>query len=252
MAKYKILKTNSYTSPPFNVGDIVDGKLGSTGQVVNVVRDFNGKHTTFGFSIKDLVAVDDNALPKTDKDNIQTTNEDFAKKVKLYGRIITASSIGGLALGLLFAYKRKSKVGGYIGWGLLGSAIFGGTAFAIYGKKMVQATLGNVADNLGSTQTSGEKPLDGQSVLNKLNELNGTPVDESKAKDFLDTYNSLNDKEKLAYTELMLMGGNCKKNSPNDIMACYVKGQQDLVSKYGAETLKNLNAKLTTIQTAKK
>jgi hypothetical protein len=71
----------------------------------------------------------------------ENTNPSYEKKINKYSMIISASSLAGLGLGLFFAHKRKSKVGGYIGWGLLGSAILGGVAFAIYGKKMVNATI---------------------------------------------------------------------------------------------------------------
>ena len=253
MAKYKILKTNKWTSPPYKVGDIVEGVPMSTGGVINVIGSLDGKKITFGFSNSDLSLINENneSATKTPATDISSVNEDFANKVKLYGRIITASSIGGLALGLFFAYKRKSKVGGYIGWGLLGSAIFGGTAFAIYGKKMVQATLGNVADNIGSTQTSGEKPLDATAVIKIEEEMYGKALDSVAKARFMNFYNSLLDKEKLAYVDIIYVAPNCKKNNSTNIMSCLVEGQRALISKYGEDTIKSVNEKLTAMQKSK-
>lgn len=82
------------------------------------------------------------------------SNEDFIKKVKMYNNIISLSSLGGLSLGLLFAHSRKSSVGGYIGWGILGSVITGGIAFVIYGNKMVSLVTSIPDKNINSINNS--------------------------------------------------------------------------------------------------
>ncbi len=56
-----------------------------------------------------------------------TQAEINSKKVNLMAINTGASSLGFL-LGLGFAYHRKSKFWGYVGWGLLGSVVIGEVA----------------------------------------------------------------------------------------------------------------------------
>ncbi len=56
-----------------------------------------------------------------------TQTEIDSKKINLMAINVGASSLGFLS-GLGFAYHRKSKFWGYVGWGLLGSLVVGGVA----------------------------------------------------------------------------------------------------------------------------
>jgi outer membrane protein OmpA-like peptidoglycan-associated protein len=63
--KYKILKTNKFSEPPFKVGDIVEGTLDSNKFLI-VMRDFEGnKNVQFQFGVGDFEEVKDNKVSET-------------------------------------------------------------------------------------------------------------------------------------------------------------------------------------------
>lgn len=107
MSKYKILKVSSTIKSPYKVGDVVNGTPSSNGSIINVVSS-SSPGVTYGFSTKDVSIVDEkNLMLNSISDN----------KI-----IIISSSIGALA-GLGFAYHKKSKFWGYVGYFILGNIV---------------------------------------------------------------------------------------------------------------------------------
>ena len=104
-------------------------------------------------------------------------------------------------------------------------------------------------DNANKTPTEGgDKPLSAEAFLSLFsdNMMKGKSVDETKKKAILDMYNSLNDKEKLAMTEIVNIEIECMKANSTDPMkafGCIAQGTQGLLSKYGKDTLDSMSKK---------
>jgi hypothetical protein len=120
MAKYKISKdVESSKGGKFIKNEIVEGTpVEKLKGFVNVNRKNtsgdNQNYLVLGF---DLEQVDD-STPLTPVSNLTTTIvEDKIEKSKYPIAMI------GVAVGLGFAYYRKSSVGGYVGYAILGSVI---------------------------------------------------------------------------------------------------------------------------------
>ena len=121
MGRYKILKDydNPVTGIKFYVGEVVDGTPSTTtnGMYINVAK--NGKTSSLANTFEIVKVNDDAPLSNATLEQVKATatSESIANKsIYVYGGI-------GAVAGLGFAYYRKSSVGGYIGYLLLGSIV---------------------------------------------------------------------------------------------------------------------------------
>jgi len=134
MGKYKVLKDfESAKGGKFIKNEIVEGtpsiKLPKFVEVIrkNTWGD-NKNDLIIGFEIEQV----DDSTPLTPVSNATTTQEtkmeeEIGKNFKVFATI-------GLAVGLGFAYYRKSGFGGYVGYAILGS-IIGQVAYNLIKKK---------------------------------------------------------------------------------------------------------------------
>lgn len=123
MAKIKFKKDTNIFGIPFFKDEVIEGQpLLETGSGKPMKGWFtimrNGKKITV--SPFDVVEVPDaTPLNEVSKDKISDATNINSNNQKT---LMIASSIGALA-GLGFAYYRKSKIGGYVGYFILGSIV---------------------------------------------------------------------------------------------------------------------------------
>ena len=114
MGKYKLKKDWTQYLNWAKLGAIVEGT--PSGANLNITQP--DKRT---MSLSDFEKVDDSSTPVTTfiKD---TSSTQVAAANSSENTLVIASSVGALA-GLGFAFYRKSSVGGYIGYFILGSIV---------------------------------------------------------------------------------------------------------------------------------
>jgi hypothetical protein len=129
--------------------------------------------------------------------------------------------------------------------GITALVVAGGIGYLLYQNYKKK----KITDNANKTPTEGgDKPLSAEAFLSLFTNAmtKGKSVDETKKKAILDMYNSLNDKEKLAMTEIVNIQIECIKANSTDPMkafGCIAQGSQGLVSKYGKDTLDSVGKK---------
>lgn len=238
MANWKINNVNKYTSPPFNVGDVVVGDLNENGNIVNVIRDFNGKHTTFGFAKRDLTEI------VADSNNSDSSKKIVIKSLKSKYGLIIGSTLG-MITGLFIAHHKDKK-----GWGYLGFAIIGAIAGSALGaavdyviKKKSDATSTNI-DNTDSLIDSKSNSDDAAKLYGSMVSASGkSPITKDE---FIKKYSSLSEKGKLAAKEYVDLSvqfmGKIKKGEikKEDAFKEMLKIEPLIISKYGESALKEL------------
>lgn len=167
--KYKILKTNKFSEPPFKVGDIVEGTLDSNGFLV-VKRDFEGnKNVQFQFAKDEFEQVGSTTtsgsasgekVTKSDKSDFWSLKNPFHYTV-----------IAGAIIGFFYA---KNKAKNILASTLIGAGIGGGlgiVANKFMGKKTTTSTKssGDKAGSGSSDKVTDDKLID--AMINSMRQM---------------------------------------------------------------------------------
>lgn len=120
MGKYKILKKNKFIDSSFKVGDVVEGSPNYNGSIINIMGFSKGKRSLFGFSSSDGSIVE---IATGESTPIKDSVSSVPIKSQNDSRILIISSSVGALVGLGFAYNKKSKPLGYVGYFFLGNLI---------------------------------------------------------------------------------------------------------------------------------
>lgn len=197
--KYKLSRTSSFFELSHNnssctnnslvpsgggagsVGDVYEGEIVMREQCGVGIKEFLKTRIFDSFSNTHIVryipssAVEPYSTGKyaADGSEIQLTPEQKSKILNLT-YIQSGSSLAGLVAGLIFAYKKKKGFWGYVGFGILGSMIFGGVAWIVtipMKKKIVMSI-----DTNGSSNKS-EQPVSANDSASSPN----MSVDDAKA-----------------------------------------------------------------------
>ncbi len=146
--KYKILKTNKFSEPPFKVGDIVEGTLDSNGFLI-VKRDFEGKNVQFQFGKDEFEQVGSTTTTTSGSASgeKEVTKSDFWSLKNPFHYTVIAGAI----IGFFYA---KNKAKNILASTLIGAGIGGG--LGIVANKFM-------GKNTTSTKSSGDKAGSGSS-----------------------------------------------------------------------------------------
>lgn len=106
LKRYKILKTNKFSEPPFKVGDIVEGTLDSNGFLI-VTRDFEGnKDVQFQFGKRDFQEVNQKKSSSNNSLEQDLNNSPLGKTAR---KIQIGFSVVGWGVFGILAYKFWNK-----------------------------------------------------------------------------------------------------------------------------------------------
>lgn len=121
MARFKILKDidNSIHGNKFFKDEVYEGKITKIGSIDFIKITKNGKEETLAPDFDAVLVPDTTPLKSASTQQVQQAET----KDKQQTKTTYIAGIVGLGAGLLFAKYRKSGVGGYIGYAILGSII---------------------------------------------------------------------------------------------------------------------------------
>jgi len=157
-------------------------------------------------------------------------------------RAIQIAGVIGLGAGLGFAYYRKSKVWGYIGWGILGSIILSGVSSIFVGGKAISDLKKDEDKQSGSTPTPTKVEYGIYNNAVALGRKMGNKGVQPTIDEFLKRYRTFNAKEQSIFNKYMTMA---MKVDYTDIEKAFKESAQisnHLISQYGEEAVRKVLA----------